>query len=203
LDEQNQESSATGLPPPENVIRLSLEELDQQISEAYRRGVEEGRQVAERGLAHVFRSLREGVDSLARLREKVMRDSEVDLLGLACLIARKIILQEIRQDPRILANIVTAAVSCCSEEEKIIIRLSPGDYQSVTQNRQLFLSGRDDESRIKIVPDDQVKHGGCMVESPTGTVDARIEAQLDEVYNRCLEERGIPMEPSISLNEAE
>ena len=36
--------------------------------------------------------------------------------------------------------------------------------------------------------------GGCLVESATGTVDARIDSQLDEIYRILLEERSTPVE---------
>jgi flagellar assembly protein FliH len=38
--------------------------------------------------------------------------------------------------------------------------------------------------------------GGCMVESSTGVIDARIEAQLDEIYRGLVEEREILCELS-------
>jgi flagellar assembly protein FliH len=176
------------------MIYISEDDLQGQLSDAYARGAEEGRQVAERGLAHVFKALRDGADTLAALREKVLRESEVDLLKLSSLVAKKIVLQEIKQDPQILANIVAATISCCSDQERITIRLSPDDYQMVMANRQIIPG---DEGRVALVPDNAVKLGGCLVETTTGTVDARIESQLDEVYNRCMEERGIPQESLI------
>jgi flagellar assembly protein FliH len=33
--------------------------------------------------------------------------------------------------------------------------------------------------------------GGCVVESSAGIIDARIEAQLDEIYRNLIEERSI------------
>ncbi|MBT0663970.1 flagellar assembly protein FliH [Geobacter pelophilus] len=179
---------------PEGMIYISEDELQGQLSDAYARGAEEGRQVAERGLAHVFKALRDGADTLAALRDKVLRESEVDLLKLSSLVAKKIVLQELKQDPQILANIVAATISCCSDQERISIRLSPDDYQMVMANRQMIPA---DEGRVVLVPDNAVKLGGCLVETTTGTVDARIESQLDEVYNRCMEERGIPQESLI------
>lgn len=176
---------------PEGMVLIAEEDLHKELAEAHERGVEEGRQIAERGLAHVFRALRQGAESLVSLRERVLRESEGDLLKLSCLVAKKIILREISQDPGIIANIVAATVACCSEQDKITIRLNPGDYQKVMADRQVLSGVIEDESRVAFSPDDSIKLGGCLVDTPTGTVDARIEAQLDEVYSRCLEERGI------------
>jgi flagellar assembly protein FliH len=182
------------------MINIAEDDLQRQLSEAYSRGVEEGRQVAERGLSNVFRAIREGADSLASLREKVLKKSEGDLLKLACLVAKKIILQEIRQDPMILANIVAVTVNQCSDREKITIKLNPADYQTVMANQQMLAETVGDESRVSLAPDSSVMPGGCLVETPTGTVDARIEAQLEEVYNRCMEESGIPQGAIIGVD---
>jgi flagellar assembly protein FliH len=187
--------------PPEGMQLIAEDEMQRHLSEAYARGLEEGRLAAERGLAHVFKALREGADALAALRDKVLRGSEVDMLKLSIMVARKIILQEVKLDRQILANIIAATLSCCSEQEKVTIRLNPEDYRVVMSDQQLFLSGKVDDSRIALASDDSIKLGGCMVETPTGTVDSRIEAQLEEVFNRCLEERGIPQDPSVSLDD--
>ena len=186
---------------PDGMLYVSEEDQQRQLADAYARGVDEGRKIAERGLAHVFRALRDGVDSLASLREKVLRESEGDLLKLSTLVAKKIILQEMRQDSQILVNIIAATVSCCSEQDKITIRLSPDDYKMVMAERQMLAGVVGDESRVAFAPDDSIKLGGCLVETPTGTVDARIEAQLEEVYNRCMEERGIPQGSLIGVDE--
>lgn len=187
-------------PPEDEARRVSELEIQKLVAEAYARGLEEGRLSAERGLANVFRALREGLSNLVELREKIVRESEGDMLALAIMIARKIIMQEVRLDPQILARVVAATVSCCSEQDKITIRLNPDDFQRVSGNRQQFL-GEGDEGRIALASDESIEIGGCLVETPTGMVDARINAQLEEVFSRCLEERGIAREPSIRLTD--
>lgn len=188
---------------PEGMLYIAEDELQRQLADAYLRGTEEGRQVAERGLSNVFRAIREGADSLVALREKVLRKSEGDLLKLACLVAKKIILQEIRQDQAILAKIVAATVNCCTGREKITIKLNPVDYQTVMDNQQMLAESVGDGNRVTLAPDSTVMPGGCLVETPTGTVDARIEAQLEEVFNRCMEESGIPHGATIGMENGE
>jgi flagellar assembly protein FliH len=73
----------------------------------------------------------------------------------------------------------------------------------VMANRHILAGVSGDESRVSIASDDSIKLGGCMVETPSGTVDARIEAQLEEVYDRCMEDSGIPKETTIIVDAAE
>lgn len=170
---------------------IRREELQQQLDAHYRSGMQDGREQAERGLANVFRALRQGVSDLEGLRDKVLRESEDDLLKLAVSIARKIIQQEISQHPRILANIVAAVIADCSELERITIRLNPADYAIVAPDRQGFFGSLSPDTQVTLMPDENITPGGCIVDTTTGTLDAQIETQLDEIYRRLMEERNI------------
>ncbi|WP_298272632.1 FliH/SctL family protein [Geobacter sp.] len=188
------EEPVAAVPDLEGMIILTEEELQAKIDEVYHNGMEEGRRQAERGLANVFKSLREGVAALTGLRQRVLKESEEDLLRLAVMIARKIVQQEIAQDPGVLASIIAAAVGGCAERDRVVVRLNPGDHAVVSANRQGFLAGLGEDAPITLASDDGVGPGGCLVETATGTVDARIEAQIDEIYRILLEERSAPVE---------
>ena len=199
--DSGEEPEVERVPLEEGMLVIAEDDLQRRVADAYARGLEEGRLAAERGLANVFRALREGLDGLDSLRGKVLRDSEGDLLALAILVARKVILQELKVDQDILAKIIAATVNCCSELDKITIRLHPDDYRLVMENRHHFLAAADDESRVTLAQDESIRLGGCQVDTPTGTVDARIETQLEEIFRRCLEEGGIPYESSVSFTD--
>ena len=175
---------------PEGMQLLAEEDLKAQLDEAYRNGMEEGRRQAERGLANVFRALRDGVASLAEVRESSLRESEDDLLRLSVMVAGKIVRQEIRQDRRILGNIVSAAISGLTEQDGVVVKLNPEDHAEVVNNRSYQLSGMGDDAHVTLKADDSIQPGGCLVETVTGVIDARIEAQLDEIFARLMEERG-------------
>ncbi|WP_088535561.1 FliH/SctL family protein [Geobacter sp. DSM 9736] len=194
--EAQEQFSADPAVSSEEMAVIVEQELQQRLQEVYQRGVDEGRQAAERGLANVFKSLREGIAAITGLREKVLRESEDDLLKLAIMVARKIIQQEISHDPQILANIISAAIGVCTELDKINIRLNPNDYQLVIADRERYLSGTGSDARITLTPDESIVSGGCMVETVTGTIDARIDVQLEEIYRKFMEERGMPGVPS-------
>lgn len=192
-------ASAAEVPEPampslEGMIVLSEEEFQAKVDEIYHNGMDEGRRQAERGLANVFKSLRDGVSALTGLRSRVLKESEEDILKLAVMVACKIVQQEVAQEPAILASIIAAAVGGCTERDRVVVRLNPSDYAVVAANRQRFLAGMGDDVPITLTPDDGVGPGGCLVETATGTVDARIESQLDEIYRTLLEERSVPAE---------
>ncbi|CAG0993056.1 FliH/SctL family protein [Geobacter sp.] len=191
------------MPSLEGMIVLPEDEFQAKVDELYRNGMDEGRRQAERGLANVFKSLRDGVTALTGLRSRVLKESEEDLLKLAVMIARKIVQQEIAQEPAILASLIAAAVGGCTDRDRVVVRLNPDDYTVVAANRQTFLSSLGDDLPITLTPDEGVGPGGCLVETATGTIDARIESQLDEIYRTLLEERSAPAETPPAPPEAE
>jgi flagellar assembly protein FliH len=203
-DEQAQEEGNAIQVREDRSPGLSEEELFQRVQEGYDKGFEEGKRQAERGLSNVFRALREAVDELDGLREQVLRESEEDLLKLAIMIARKIINQEIATDRMILAKIVAAAVNSASEREDIVIRLNPEDHRLVAAHKQLYLNGFNDDRLLDLKSDDSVTPGGCIVDTAMGEIDARTDAQLDEIFRRLMEEKkNFPGLPQTLMTERE
>lgn len=178
------------LPPP-GMLLIPEEELRSRLDDARRQGSEEGKQQAEQGLSNVFQSLRRSIAELSALRERVLRESEEDLLRLSIAIARKIIQHEISTDRSLIASLISSAISGSLSMDRITIRLSPADHELVESDRRRYLGAISSETRVILASDDTLSPGDCVVESTTGVVDARIDTQLDEIFRRLWEERGI------------
>jgi len=175
-------------------VTLTEEELHQRLSESFEQGLIEGKNLAERGLVNVFRSLRAATEGVQALHEKVMRECEDDLIDLVMMMARKVILREVSLERGILADVVQAAIAALSERCEITIRLNPDDYA-------LVANGPDDSfrrelltERMRLKADPLVLQGGCQIDSEMGTVDAGIDGQLDEIFRRFLEQRTLSID---------
>jgi flagellar assembly protein FliH len=175
-------------PDPDSVV-LSEEELNRQMREAFEKGLVEGKNLAERGLFNVFKALRTASETIHTLREKVLRESEDELLKLIMMVARKVILREVSQNRDILSAVVQNAISGLSERDEITIRLNPDDYALVTSGREDILSKELASERLHLKPDTTVLSGCCLIDTEMGTINASIDAQLDEIFRRLLEER--------------
>jgi len=162
---------------------------EQQVQESYEKGFAEGKRQAERGLANVFKALRDAVEELTDLKEHIYRASEEDILELAVMIARKVIHQEIATDRLILAKVVSAAVSNASDRDELVIRLNPEDHRLVSAHKHLYLNGCNDERLVELRADDVIAPGGCIVDTVMGEIDARTDSQVDEIFRRLLEEK--------------
>jgi flagellar biosynthesis/type III secretory pathway protein FliH len=176
-----------------------VEELQQLLQESCDRGFAEGRKEAEESFSEVCRTLTEAIGAVGSLRERIIRGCEADLLRLAMMVAKQIVRREISQDRKILAQFISEATAGIAEHTDISICFNPEDYRAVTANRQLYLEGIGDKMQITIKPDESVSVGGCVVETQTGLVDARVETQLAEIFKRLMLERGHCGDESLEL----
>lgn len=181
-------AASKGVPEPDG-IAMSEDELNRRLQEAFSNGLAEGKNLAERGLLNVFKALRTASEMIHSVREKVLRESEDELLKLIIMVARKVILREVAQDRSILSNVVQNAVAGLSERDEIIVRLNPDDYALATTGRDDVLRKELISNRMSLKPDPTVLSGCCMIDTEMGTINAGIDAQLDEIYRRLLEER--------------
>ncbi len=171
------------------MVQMAEEELQRRLQEAFEKGIEAERRQADEDLAGICSALAEAISVVSRLRARLIRESEEQLLKLSFLVAKKVIRQEIKQDRQILGRLVSEALRGFPEQHDIIVSLHPDDYKIMSANRELFLADIGEERQITFKPDEATTLGGCIVESATGVIDARIEAQLDEIYKGLVEDK--------------
>ena len=188
LEEQLEQTHGENIPVG---VTLSEDEMQKRLSESFERGLTEGKNLAERGLVNVFRSLRAATESVHVLREKALRESEDDLINLTMKVARKVILREVATDRRILTNVVRTAIEALSDRCEITIRLNPDDYILVTTSPDDSLRSELLTERMQLKSDPSILPGSCMIDSEIGTLDASIDGQLEEIFRRLTEERNL------------
>ena len=117
-------------------------------------------------------------------RDAALAEAEHDLLRLAVKLAEKIIGREIKLDNATVVEIVSTALRTARQNELLTVRVHPADLALIqAQRERLDPAGR--ARFLDIVADPRVRHGGCIIESESGTVDAQLETQL-RVLERAL-----------------
>ena len=102
-------------------------------------------------------------------------------LEIACLLAKRIIEEELKSDPKLRLSLARAAVRRVGESQKVTVRLSPADVEAVTA-----AAGEGDPlglpmARVEVVADTNLSPGDSLVESDTAMVDGRIGTRLEEL----------------------
>ena len=149
--------------------------------EARERGLAQGMAAAE----EAYRSKLAGVEALAASlkaeRAQFFGRIEPELVRLSVSIAEKITGRELELRPEIVVDVVCSAMKRLRDRESLRVSVSPQDAERVKEARDDLISAVDGVRRMEIVEDRRVDIGGCVIESPGGTLDARIRAQLDEI----------------------
>jgi flagellar assembly protein FliH len=73
--------------------------------------------------------------------------------------------------------------------ENFIVRLAPEDYELITAGSGRISLSQDESAKLKVVPDTRIELGGCILESATGSLDARLEVQLQRLKDVLLDSR--------------
>lgn len=187
------------LPVRRNVIKnqilLAQKKAKQIIEEAeeYAAGVREFAEIEsknklkeafEQGTEEALLEFEQNLLQAKEIRDRILRETEKDVLKLSVRLAEKIVGQELETDKETIKNIVSTALQNARQKERITIRVNPSDLQTVQNNGEQFKSTAQSKF-IDFVADPRVEKGGCLIESEVGTVDARLETQF-RVLERAL-----------------
>ena len=103
-------------------------------------------------------------------------------LVLARKIAEKIIGRAVELDPSVMGEIAGQALAACrARGGSVVLRVHPDDLAAVEMSRPGWQARVAADANIHVVADDSVGRHGCVVETPVGRLDARLETQLDAI----------------------
>jgi flagellar assembly protein FliH len=180
----------------EDFQRQMGEELEQlrrgAREEGLRQGHEEGRRAGrEQGVleghelaqAKVQAAMGAEVDAMRALLGSMRAELDRRIDGLEDLCAEiafeavaKVLGQSGAQ-PAAVTAMVREVVRRARDRSRLVVRVSPRDYGLIEAHRERILEGFD-SGRVELVADDRVELGGCLLESPGGTLDGRLEVQM-------------------------
>ncbi|GBC93904.1 Yop proteins translocation protein L [bacterium HR15] len=170
--------------------RAEAEQIRQQAhQQGYREGYQAGEQEAyarfEAAYQEQIAQLREEVNAfLCQLQaqfDEYLRLLEAQMLELTLQIARKVIRDEMRQQPEHVLAVIRDTLRRVQGFGKVRVRVNPLDLELARQQKPMLLTVVDTVEGLEIVEDRRVDQGGCLIETPQGIYDARISTQLDEI----------------------
>ena len=160
----------------EQQARLAALERD-----AFAKGYEQGERAgaeaaAQRGEA-ILRRLTQTVEELTTLRAEMIHQTERQMVQLALAIARRIVHREVSLDQDLLVAMARVALDRLGDSAQVTVRLNPEEFEATGAARVAQLGA----AHVTVEADPRVPRGGCRVESSLGTLDAGVDAQLQEI----------------------
>ncbi len=163
----------------------SKESIMELKGRAYAQGFTEGEKAGadseKQNLKSALDTLSQVVQQLDGIRNEIYRYSEKEVVSLAMSIAKTIVRHEVTIDKNVILNVLKQALKKTVDYDKIKIRVNPSDLQFLkTQNHQ-FSHLIDNMGSTVFEEDEAILIGGCLIETNSGDIDARIDKQFEAV----------------------
>lgn len=120
-------------------------------------------------------------------RLKIINSAEKEIVEIAIAIAKKVIHRELENNPEYILDIVKAALNKASDAEELTLRVNPLDHDLVSANQDQLGTSAMGIQKLRVKSDATVNSGGCVIDTPLGTVDGRIERQVGEIEQSLME----------------
>ncbi len=112
---------------------------------------------------------------------RVRADAAGDLTALARRIAEKLLGRELALRPDAVADVARLALAEARGAHELVVRAHPDDLAALEAARPRLRAELALVPEVRLHPDPSVGRGGCIVETESGSVDARLETQLDAI----------------------
>lgn len=180
-------------------MRPQVEQMNAALREsAQQRGYADGIARAQAELQEqVMQAMAALTEAQQRRHEHAMQN-EAALAELALKIARKVVGEHLQADPALVGRIVQETIASLEPTTALEVHVHPQDLAMVEANRAELERLVTGPGSVRVVADDGVDRGGCVLVSPVGEVDARISTKLGvletafEAQRRQLADGGTP-----------
>jgi flagellar assembly protein FliH len=144
-------------------------------------GLEEGERRAaallEPELAAMRTELTQALRRIAELEVSIAARLQATMLELALAAAARIARVRIAADDPVAARALREALEALPAVDGIVARIHPADLAAIQADLALEI----DRQNLRLVSDDSIERGGCVVESASGIIDATLGVALDAV----------------------
>ena len=121
------------------------------------------------------------VQQLAEARGEWLDHWQSAAVTLAVKIAERLVRAELERKPEISQEWVREALSLAAGGGDMTVKLHPGDYAHLAPRAEEIAQSMGAIAESRIVADAEVTPGGCVVETRYGSVDMRLESQLQQI----------------------
>lgn len=166
---------------PTRLVAEELEALRRQATESGReQGVQQGRAAGERECSRQIQLLRTVVEESRAAQVRALADLAESAADIVFVAVGKILGDAFVNREAALAA-VQEAVRRCHERTRLRVCVAPGDFELLSARHDELLE-RTRAGELELVADERVALGGCIVESDTGSLDARLEVQMQRLH---------------------
>ncbi len=138
-------------------------------------GLEEGREAC----VSAMMALEAAVEDIQALRAEIATQVERQAVDLALKIAEQALGAAVAVDPDLVLGTVRGALRRLVERERVIVLVNPDDLDLVRETTGTLLAELGGMEHLEVQADRRVPHGGAIVRTAEGEVDATLDTKLN------------------------
>lgn len=154
---------------------------EQMLGEGYRQGYEAGLADAVQQLSGAIAAVRAAGDALDAQLEVMPERLAQEVAALGLEVAARLVRAELAARPERVVDVVRGAIRKATDREVLIARVNPDDLGMMRMAADELMLQMGGIRRLDVIEDPRVHSGGCVLETPSGDVDATMESQLRRI----------------------
>lgn len=173
--------------------QLAEKARQQGHAEGQKAGLVEGRRAGhEQGLAEacdrfgqdqdkLLGALTALLDDFDQQKRRMLSQAHKDLVRLALAIAGRVVKRVVAAEPEVAASNVREAVALVSSSSDVVVHVHPAEVESLQRFCREWAERTGRLDHVRVVADESIDRGGCVVRTDNGQVDATVQGQLDRI----------------------
>jgi len=160
----------------------------QGLEQGSKEGQEQGLAQAKKEFTEQSQQLRSTLENILvnfeTQRDHFLAQAHQDLLALALAIAAKITHHQVNIDPQVALNNVKSVVGLVHSRSSVLLKMNPKDIERYELLDQQQAEKILNSQHIKVIQDENIEIGGCVLQTENGVVDAQISTQLQNLVRQ-------------------
>ncbi len=176
----------------DQLIKDAQLEIDAAREKARQAGHDEGFTAGQQaGEAQIRQEMQASINDAAKQAQKTLHDADIaaadyvqrsedEIVSIAMAVVDKVLPQHFIDAPQVILPLVKQALAKVKDQQQVIIHVPAASYDLVLMMRDEYrslLTGAD--ATLEIQADEMLHPGDCVIETPNGSVDARLATQLE------------------------
>ena len=155
-------------------------------AEGYKLGQDEGQKKAfetySKEITLRLSEMKTLIDAFGNMKKELVSHNEAHIIQLLFHLSSKLAQAQLEFDTTPLLNTIKSALDLAQEEENVVIHVSNQQIEFLEKLKSEGKVEFDFLEKVKLVGNDKISPGGCIVETNYGEVDAQIEQRVEQLW---------------------
>jgi flagellar biosynthesis/type III secretory pathway protein FliH len=178
------------------VVQVHKDALDKVRRSAYdegkHAGYEQGKTEQQKETQRVVQQFEDAIKQAVSQRRQLLEETRQQALELILKIARKVTFDAVQVDPSLTLKIIHGVIDQLIDKSNLTVRVNPAHLDTIKNDLGHFLPDSAEVMTIRLEPDARVKIGGCLIDTSSDSIDARIESQFLLIEQSLLSQKALP-----------